>query len=362
MPGRPARWWSRAPVWAVLAGLLAVDGACGRVGYDGVAALDGAGGWPDASGDCRDLADQGPAPFDLDPPADTTPVEVGAPDLSPLDMADQSAPAADVRLETMPSVDGPPDLASDVAEPAPIPPVFADSTSAAGGGNQLSYMHDGGNGRDRYLVVGIALETEARNVTAVSFGGRALTRLGADVSGTCGTYLYGLANPPTGNNPLAVNLSDTSDIVIVASSFTGVRQTATQGAFTSRASAQAPIALVVPSAAGDHVVDNLCLDDGITGVAVGAGQTERGRRTASTFAAAMSSEPGAPSVTMSWTFAGTSIAWASAAVSLKPAAAMAIRLERRQMCRLPPADYTNRPGSGPVVRVPKLSAPPPNRL
>ena len=160
-----------------------MDGACGRVGYDGVAALDGAGGWPDASGDCRDLADQGPAPFDLDPPADTTPVEVGAPDLSPLDMADQSAPAADVRLETMPSVDGPPDLASDVAEPAPVPPVFARSSSAVDGANQLSYMHDGGSGLDRYLVVGIALETEARTVGAVSFGGRALTRLGADVSG-----------------------------------------------------------------------------------------------------------------------------------------------------------------------------------
>ena len=348
MPGRPTPCWSHAPVWVVLAGLVAVAGACGRVGYDRVAALDAAGGWPDASGDRQDLADQGPAPFDLEPLADAIP--------------DQSAPAADVRLDTMPSVDGPPDLASDVADPAPIPPVFADSTSAAGAGNQLSYMHDGGDGRDRYLVVGIALETESRNVTAVSFGGRALTRLGADVSGTCGTYLYGLANPPAGNNPLAVNLSDTSDIVIVASSFTGVRQTATQGAFTSRASVEAPIALVVPSAAGEHVVDNLCLDDGITGVAVGAGQTERGRRTASTFAAAMSSEPGAPSVTMSWTFPGTSIAWASAGVSLKPAAAMAIRLERRQMFAFRPADYTNRPGSGPVVRVPKLSAPPPNRL
>jgi hypothetical protein len=35
-------------------------------------------------------------------------------------------------------------------------------------------------------------------------------------------------------------------------------------------------------------------------------------------------------VTMNWTFPGTSINWASAAVSLKPAAAMAIRLESRR--------------------------------
>jgi hypothetical protein len=217
-----------------------------------------------------------------------------------------------------------------MVEPPPVPPVFARSSSAVEGGDQLSYMHDGGSGLNRYLVVGIALETESRNVTAVSFGGRALTRLGADVSGACGTFLYGLANPPAGSNPLTVNLSDTSDVVIVASSFTGVQQTSTQGAFTSRASSQAPIAVVVPSAAGDHVVDNLCLDDGIAGVAVGPGQTERGRRAASTFEAAMSSQPGAPSVTMSWTFPGTSISWASAAVSLKPAAAMAIRLESRR--------------------------------
>ena len=310
----------RSPLrgWVAALGMLGVLSGCGRVGYDRVAVADG------PPSDRREVpgdrpvelaSDSGPA-LDLGP-ADVVSPDAAAPD-APVDMAD--API-DTTLALDRAVDRPPDqaLPPDAPLPPPNPPVFSRAGSGVGGGNQLSYMFDPGNGSNRYLVVSIALETETRNVTAVSFGGRPLTRLGAEVRGTCGNYLYGLFNPPVGSNQLSVTLSDTSDIVVVASSFTGVQQTAVQGAFVSRTGIEGPAAVVVTSGPGEHVVDSLCMDEGNGSPRVGEGQTERGRRTASSFEAVQSTEPGAASVTMSWTFSGAVYGWASAAVSLKPA-------------------------------------------
>jgi hypothetical protein len=332
------------------------------VGYDRVSLADGAPAEPDApASDARDVA--GPAP-DAFPP-DVAPADVGsdAPReaLSP-DVAPADAPPADISPPADRGVDRPPDLPPDAAPP-PVPPVFARSGAVAGANDtQLASMFDAGTGSNRYLVVGIAIETESRNVTAVSFGGRALTRLGGNTTGACGTFLYGLPNPPSGSQSLAVSLTGTTDIVVVAASFTGVRQTAGQDGFFATNAIEGPISLLVPSSPGDLVVDIVCLDQVSDSPRVGPGQTERGRQVASSFEGVMSTEPGAASVTMSWLSGGAPGAWASGAVSLKPAITMAVRLQRRQLFAWRLDGYTNRPGSGPVVREPKPSAPPPNRL
>jgi hypothetical protein len=315
---RPPPVRSPLRVWVAALGMLAAMNGCGRVGYDRVAVTDGPpSDRQDLPGDrpAELASDSGPA-LDLGSAEAMSP-DAGAPD-APVDVVDappDTAPAIDR------AVDRPPDQAFpwDTPVPSPNPPVFTSAGSGVGAGNQLSYMFDAGNGSNRYLVVSVALETETRNVTAVSFGGRPLTRLGAEVSGACGNYLYGLANPPVGSNQLSVTLSDSSDIVVVASSFTGVQQTAVQGTFVSGTGSEGPASVVVPSAPGEHVVDSLCMDEGNGSPRVGEGQTERGRRTASTFEAVQSTEPGATSVTMSWTFSDTVYGWASTAVSLKPA-------------------------------------------
>jgi hypothetical protein len=339
----PARVWAGGLVLLVLV-------SCGRVGYDRVGLLDGSPG--DTT---RDAASPDRFPLDTLSP-DTAPVDTRA-DTAPVDTRPPDGPAP---LDV--GVDRPPDLAPDTAIPPPVPPAFVRAGSAVGGLDaQLSFMFDAGNGLDRYLVVGIAIETETRSVTAVSFDGRALVRLGAHTAGHCATFLYGLPNPPAGSQTLAVSLSASSDLVVMAASFTGVRQTTGQDGFWSASAAEGDISLVVPSAPGDHVVDTVCLDQATGSPRVGPGQTERGRQAASTFGAAMSSEVGAASVTMSWTTAGATGGWSSGAVSLKPAAAMAVRLQRRQLFAWR-SGYPNTPGSGPVVSSPKRSAAPPNRL
>ena len=267
----PPPVWSPLRVWVAALGMLGVLSACGRVGYDRVVVGDG------PSSDRRDVpgdqpvelaSDSGPA-LDLGS-AEVVPPDAGVPD-APVDMAD--APA-DITPAIDRAVDRPPDqaLPGDVA-PAPNPPVFTRSGSAVGNAAQLHVRRwqrqqpvPGGEHR---------VETETRNVTAVSFGGRALTRLGADTAGPAATYLYGLSNPPVGQQPLAVTLSDTSDIVVVAASFTGVRQTATPGGSVAHRD-RGPVSLLVPSAPGEHVVDSLCLDEVSESPRVGHGTDRAG--------------------------------------------------------------------------------------
>jgi hypothetical protein len=359
-PAAPVRF--RPLVW--VAGFTLLVAGCGRVGYDRVSLADGSPAQPDAPADVvRDVP--GPAPDAF--LSDAVSPDLGLPDAprdalaKPPDTEPPDAPLADTSPADR-SVDRPPDLPPDAAPP-PVPPVFASASAVAGASDtQLASMFDAGTGSNRYLLVGIAVETESRNVTAVSFGGRALTRLGGNTAGACGTFLYGLPNPPSGSQSLAVSLTGTTDIVVVAASFTGVRQTAGQDGFFATSAIEGPISLLVPSAPGDLVVDIVCLDQVSESPRVGPGQTERGRQVASSFEGVMSTEPGGASVTMSWLSGGATGAWASGAVSLNPAATMAVRLQRRQLFAFAFDGYTNRPGSGPVVPEPKPSAPPPNRL
>jgi hypothetical protein len=102
--------------------------------------------------------------------------------------------------------------------------------------------------------------------------------------------------------------------------FTGVHQTTPLGTFASASapSSAGPATVNVSSAANELVFDTVTCEQ-CTSLTVGAGQTQRWNLSADngTTRGAGSTEPGAATVTMSWTL-GSANDWAIGAVPIKP--------------------------------------------
>lgn len=209
------------------------------------------------------------------------------------------------------------------------------STSVAGNGANPSFSFNvSGSGldtaQDRYLIVSIS--TRSANVTACSFGGTAMTLLHSNTTSFAREFVYGMIAPPFGSQTVAVTLTATEH-VIGAVSYSGVHQTAPTGTAATANGNDATPTVNVTSASGELVADNVCLR-GNTGqsLAVGAGQTQIWNRasdgsgqTTGTCWGGGSTEPGAATVTMSWT-AGASERWAIGGIPLKPASPRMARL------------------------------------
>jgi len=110
--------------------------------------------------------------------------------------------------------------------------------------------------------------------------------------------------------------------VVGIMSFTGVDQSTPLGTFVSNFAqgGASPATVDVSSATGELVFDTVA-GETLGPLVVGSGQTERWNdNNASRDYGAGSTEPGASTVTMSWTFVGADH-WAIAAIPIKPAAA-----------------------------------------
>ena len=166
-------------------------------------------------------------------------------------------------------------------------------------------------GSDRLLLVTVMLEVNSRSVSGITYNGVALTKLG-DVTFSPGPDMRGeiwyLVAPATGANNVVISIAGgTATFSGGIHSFTGVDQTTPTGAFASNSGTSTAPSLGIASTSGDLVVD--ALQEGWGSVTVGGGQTLEYDNTSLTFYFTHgSTEPGAPSVTMSWTIVG-SAAW-----------------------------------------------------
>jgi|GEM_PF-2673724 len=205
--------------------------------------------------------------------------------------------------------------------------VALDATSASVGTNTtFTFAHTVGVGMDRVLIVNVAVYNSAKTVTACTYNGVALTRLGF-LDGGSGSNdrrmeMWRLINPPIGTANVSVTFSSSAKAVIGSASFFGVNQTTPNGSFVSNEASTNLATLTVPSAAGELVVDCMAVQGNAATATVGTGQTQLwndySRSNGGAVVGCSSIEPGAASVAMTWGLSGVDY-WVIGAVSLKPA-------------------------------------------
>lgn len=198
-----------------------------------------------------------------------------------------------------------------------------DSSSASGVGTQvLQWTHTVGAGSNRLLVVGVSIRGN-RTVTGITYAGQGLTFLGASSNNNnrVRAEIWYLVAPPTGTATVAVNLSANARFTSGAVSFTGALQTGPVGPFLSNAGqGSVDPTLTMTSAAGELVLDVVAVAGIDQGLTPGGGQTEMWNlESGGHISGAASTEPGASSVTMSWSKARRG-RWAMGATSIRPAA------------------------------------------
>jgi hypothetical protein len=134
--------------------------------------------------------------------------------------------------------------------------------------------------------------------------------------------IWSLVPPPTGTYDVVITFSAqlTRSATAGVMTFTGVHQTTPLGTFASAKAPTdpGPATVNVSSAANELVFDTVACES-CTSLTVGSGQTQRWNLVVENgqTRGAGSTEPGAATVTMSWTL-GTADHWAIGAVPIKP--------------------------------------------
>jgi len=183
------------------------------------------------------------------------------------------------------------------------------------------------SGTNRLMLVGVSIVKEtvgAPTVSSITYNGVGLSLVGAQATSDSEgrIEIWRLVAPATGANNVVVNLSAVPQSATVGvMTFTGVHQTTPLGTFAPALGESTSASVAVTSAAGELVFDTLVLQKTAdVDFLPGAGQTERwdlfqGPGSAN---GGGSTEAGAASVTMSWSWSGTD-KWAIGGVSIKPA-------------------------------------------
>ncbi len=155
--------------------------------------------------------------------------------------------------------------------------------------------------------------------TGVTYNAVGLTQLVnySEAGDNAHVELWYLVAPATGANDIIFSQNGANDVVGGATSWTGVDQSTPFGPTATANGTASPATVDVTSASGEVVVDVVAARNAAT-LTVGAGQTQRWNLGVGVIDGGGSTEPGAATVTMSWTLTGT-FEWAIAGASLKPA-------------------------------------------
>lgn len=205
-------------------------------------------------------------------------------------------------------------------------------TVSVGSGLTFTLPHTVGVGINRVMIVGVSTFNSNKTVVSLSYAGQPLTRIGFLDGGTGSDdrrmEMWRLVNPPIGSASVAMTMSSSAKVVVGVASFFGVDPAAPNGTFASNEGNTNLATLIVPSAAGELVIDCMAVQGNAASTTIGAGQTQLwndySRSVGGAVAGAASTEPGAASVTMTWNLAKVDY-WVLGAVSLKPAPPPAYR-------------------------------------
>jgi uncharacterized repeat protein (TIGR01451 family) len=208
--------------------------------------------------------------------------------------------------------------------------IALDNVTTASGANAnvntLSWSHTVNSGSNRILIVALSQRDGNASISGVWYGGTLLSQIGgqAATGSQNRTDLWYLVAPPSGTANVFVLLLTSKRVVASAISFTGVNQTTPLGTFVGAAGQSTTASVNVSSGPGELVIDTVASNGDANTLTANAGQTERwdlfsGTGDLNNVRGGGSTEPGAASVTMSWTL-GASKVWAIGAVAIKPAA------------------------------------------
>ncbi len=217
-------------------------------------------------------------------------------------------------------------LAASVSPVAAAIGLDGTSSNTATSTSSITISHATGNGANRLMLVGVSLFDGGHNlqVNSVTYGGQNLTFVGGrrDSSDSVRCEIWRLTSPPSGTANVVVTLNGSSDgIAAGVVTFNGVDQITPLGSFNSAQGMSPTPSVTVSSGSGQLVFDTVAFKDGLS-LNVGANQTQRwsGADGNNKLRGAGSTEPGAASVTMSWSEPGTnSKEWAIGAVPIRPA-------------------------------------------
>lgn len=205
-----------------------------------------------------------------------------------------------------------------------IPVTDATGCATATNVATTTWSHTVGTGANRLLLVGVAFAGTDRSISSITFGGASFTYVGS--SGVNRRVeIWKLLNPTAGTASIIANWNGSKDAVFWSGSFTNVDQSTPLGTFQSASGSSTTPSVTVSSDTGELVVDILAADGDAGAISPGGGQTlicSGNTGTSSGDArGGGSSEPGASSVTMSWSL-GNSKNWDLGAVALRAAPAL----------------------------------------
>jgi large repetitive protein len=175
------------------------------------------------------------------------------------------------------------------------------------------------SGSDRAVFAGVCSEAVSPDATStVTYGGTSMTEQWDRVVAFAHSSGHTLVAPATGAQTVTATLAGSDDMLTLGViSLTGVDQSTPVGTAASADGDSATASVTVTSATGELVVDNVCAYRAT--ITVGAGQTQRWQQNVSSvWSGGGSTEAGAASVAMTWTF--TAEVWAIGAIPFKPAA------------------------------------------
>ena len=205
--------------------------------------------------------------------------------------------------------------------------VFDNASQASVNSSTLTWSHTVGSNSNRLLMVGVSIRGAGSTVSSVTYGGVPLTNLTSvsNHDNAVRAEMWYLKSPAIGAANIIVTLSSSKKMVCGGASFYDVDLTNTFGTVATRAtigSGNADPLVNVSSAFGDLVFDVLSIEGDALPLAAGAGQTRRWELGTGPWAGdaggASSTEPGAASVTMSWSKTPAA-KWAIAAVPIQSA-------------------------------------------
>jgi hypothetical protein len=190
-----------------------------------------------------------------------------------------------------------------------------------GSGFTISHTTSGSN---RLMLVGVSMTKETGgvpSVTTLTYNGVSLTLVGTQsTSDNKGRIeIWQLIAPAIGTHDVVGNLSGAPDgATIGVMTFTGVNQSTPLGPFVSDLADSGSASVTVSSGADELVFDTLAVEGSTNKDLIpDASQTERWDLFQAPAAnGGASTEPGAASVVMSWSFPTDK--WAIGGVSIKP--------------------------------------------